>query len=734
MTNVEQNSEDIKQEDIKQEEVKKEEVKKEEIKQEEIKQEEIKEENINNIEDKNLNNDEEIKNSNEEQTNSNKKETTQENTTNEIPQNKSPLENNPKSENETSTEPKNSEQNITSSNQNNTENTTNNITEQNNNKINEIPNDTKIPEELLKSKLKENDVDKYLVKIDEEKELENLMDQNFGGEESNDEDDEEETFPFRIIGNVQKKGETFGFYNYRYLEIDTVKGLLKRYMSSKEYPKNPIEEIPIQKLKVLKKVKKLPGQEFYDFEVSFMMNKGNKEVEKFHYYRVRHSECRNKWFEVLLALWKHLVKNEPLPKINKNKLILIDDQVGIVQDIKQQKTTNKNKINEKSGKICLRNFKLLSILGVGGFGTVFKVQHIMTEKIYAMKVMNKNYLIHKKYLHYVVGEFEILKLLAGFPFVLDLHYCFQSANYLYMVIDYCPNGDFTDLKYINNIKLFFAEVILAFEHIHKHNVVYRDTKPENILLDIEGHIKICDFNLSKAGITKEKKALSFCGSPMYLSPEMLDPKGVDERCDIYGIGLMMYELITGIPAYKAPNIDKLYEKIKNNDINFDIPILNENIDAKDLIKKILVGDPDERISLEDMKKHPYFKDISFLKVFKKEYGPIITTKKDKSEIDEKQKIFTKNILETKTDEEIKKEEFEKEKKDEEKFKEQQSKLDANKEYSFLDGKISVREMKKDQKRIMKNYVREFFYVKKEDDKQTEDFQLTVNGTLKIEGL
>ena len=123
-----------------------------------------------------------------------------------------------------------------------------------------------------------------------------------------------------------------------------------------------------------------------------------------------------------------------------------------------------------------------------------------------------------------------------------------------------------------------------------------------------------------------------------------------------------------------------------------------------------------------------------MKVFKKEYGPIITTKKDKSEIDEKQKIFTKNILETKTDEEIKKEEFEKEKKDEEKFKEQQSKLDANKEYSFLDGKISVREMKKDQKRIMKNYVREFFYVKKEDDKQTEDFQLTVNGTLKIEGL
>ena len=78
---------------------------------------------------------------------------------------------------------------------------------------------------------------------------------------------------------------------------------------------------------------------------------------------------------------------------------------------------------------------------------------------------------------------------------------------------------------------------MAFEHIHKHHTVYRDLKPENIILDETGHIKICDFNLAKSGITKGKLALSFCGSPMYLSPEMLDPEGVDQRADIYGIGL-----------------------------------------------------------------------------------------------------------------------------------------------------------------------------------------------------
>ena len=152
-----------------------------------------------------------------------------------------------------------------------------------------------------------------------------------------------------------------------------------------------------------------------------------------------------------------------------------------------------------------------------------------------------------------------------------------------------------------------------------------------------------------------------------------------------------------------------------------------------MLQKILVANPDERISLEDIKRHPYFKDISFLKVYKKEYGPIVIKKKDANEINQVDKIFTKNILQGKTEEEIQKEKTEEEKKNEEKFKEEQKKLDANKEYTFLDGKISVREMKKDQKRIMENYVREFYYVKKEDAPQTEEFQLTVNGTLNTNG-
>ena len=473
-----------------------------------------------------------------------------------------------------------------------------------------------------------NDDDKYLVKLEEDKELENIINEHNNNNNSSDEDDddeEEETFPFRIIGDVQKKGETLGKFNHRYLEIDSVKGILKRYKSSKEYPRRPLEIIPIKNLKSLKKLVKDINKDCYDFEIAFSITKGSKTEEKTQIYRVRHAESRNKWYDSLLALWKHLVKNEKIPKINNHKLLFVDDQVGIIQDIKQHNDRSK----VKTGKVTLRNFKILGILGVGGFSTVYKVQHIMTEKIYAMKVMNKNYIIFKKYLHYVVSEFEIMKSLSGFPFVLDLHYCFQSANYLYMIIDYCPNGDFTNLKCINNLKLFFAEVILAFEHIHKHNTVYRDLKPENIILDEEGHIKICDFNLAKSGVTKEKKANSFCGSPMYLSPDMLSGNGVDGRCDIYGIGLIIYELVSGSPAFTADDIETLYVDIRKNKINFNMPGITGDI--KDLLQKILVSDPDKRISLEDMKKHPYFKDISFLKVYKKEYGPILIKKKEFNE-------------------------------------------------------------------------------------------------------
>jgi serine/threonine protein kinase len=167
-----------------------------------------------------------------------------------------------------------------------------------------------------------------------------------------------------------------------------------------------------------------------------------------------------------------------------------------------------------------------------------------------------------------------------------------------------------------------------------------------------------------------------------------------------------------------------------------LPGLDE--ESKDLLKKILVADPEERISLEEIKKHPYFKDISFLKVYKKEYGPILIKKKDKNNEEKKMPVLVGEkyfeVLDEKKKKEKEKLKVMKEKEAFMKFREDQLKLDEDKNFTFLDGKISVKEMKKDLKRDMKNYVREFYFVKKEDIKQTEDFQLTVNTPLNTKEL
>jgi len=545
--------------------------------------------------------------------------------------------------------------------------------------------------------------DDYLMKQDEQNEDE----KDALGENKNDneEEKEEELFPFKIVGDGKKKGETLGYFKSRYFEIDSLKGLFKRYSSSKKYPKNPKEIIEIKKFKLIKKQR--VTKEYHDLEITYIStNKKGKNFEKKEYFRFRHQECRNKWFDCLATLWKCYVKNTPLPQITKENLCFVDDLLGIIQNIGRGNKQPKNE-KKKQIKMDLNKFKILKLLGVGGFGTVFKVRHILTGKIYAMKVMNKNYIIRKKYLHYVVSEFKIMKLLSGFPFVLDLHYCFQSANFLYLIIDYCPNGDFTNLESINNEKLFFAEVILAFEYLHNKGVIYRDLKPDNILLDESGHIKLCDFNLAKSGMTKNKRANSFCGSPLYFSPEMVSIKGASYKCDIYGIGLLMYEIVTGQRAYSACNIKELYDKIKKNKINFDHPKLEGDI--KDLIMRMCAKEEENRIEIEDIKKHKYFSDIDFDKVLRKEYGNIITVKKNKK----KKNKNENNDDSLREDIEYKK------------FMEQQKKIDENKSLTVLNGKITLKEMKFDQQKKGINTVREFYFVKKEDIDKAQEFKLEI---------
>ena len=196
-----------------------------------------------------------------------------------------------------------------------------------------------------------------------------------------------------------------------------------------------------------------------------------------------------------------------------------------------------------------------------------------------------------------------------------------------MILDYCSGGDLAYHLGIKEIfeeeeaRFFIAEVVLAIEYIHTLNVIYRDLKPENILIDSEGHVKLADFGLAKEGMSGQNKAKSFCGSPAYLPPEMLGDSGVGKPADIYQLGAVLYELLVGVPPFYTDNIKALYNSIQKAKLQIPSVISRE---ARDLLSRMLNKRPRERITIDQIKSHPFFNGIDWDKLAdKKEEPPIM---------------------------------------------------------------------------------------------------------------
>jgi protein-serine/threonine kinase len=205
-----------------------------------------------------------------------------------------------------------------------------------------------------------------------------------------------------------------------------------------------------------------------------------------------------------------------------------------------------------------------------------------------------------------------------------MSYAFQTPKNLYMVLELCPNGDLmTHLsersRFAESVARFYiAETILAVEHLHSMDIVYRDLKPENILVDRAGHIRLADFGLAKENVNPLNPAMSFCGSPAYLAPEMLTKSGSEKPADVYGIGAILYELLTGLPPFYSDNIKELFRNIKNGMLQFPKTVKPE---AQDLMRKLMHKDPTKRPSISQVKHHIFFKDINWEDLEKKRVKP-----------------------------------------------------------------------------------------------------------------
>ena len=275
---------------------------------------------------------------------------------------------------------------------------------------------------------------------------------------------------------------------------------------------------------------------------------------------------------------------------------------------------------------CKTDFEALEDknIGKGGFGCVWKVRHKETKKVYAIKVINKDSIIKQKLVEQTNREIQIMYKLDH-PYIIKLANHFEDDEDFCLIMQYASKGQlYSQIKRLKRLDQkqaaqYMREIISAVKYLHTRDppIIHRDIKPENVLLDSEGICKLADFGWSNFE-EGNKQRETYCGTPEYLAPEMINKSGHDENIDIWSLGVMLFEMLTGkTPFNFKGDRNQLYNSIKTLKIVWtdDFPPL-----AKDLISKILRLQPKDRLSLDQIIEHQWFKEIPLIRPILTEYN------------------------------------------------------------------------------------------------------------------
>eukprot|EP00347_Sterkiella_histriomuscorum_P015797 403355646 len=261
----------------------------------------------------------------------------------------------------------------------------------------------------------------------------------------------------------------------------------------------------------------------------------------------------------------------------------------------------------------------LKMLGSGSFGEVYLVKEKFTSQLFAMKILNKSKIMGQNLVRYAKTERNVLSY-TRHPFIVNLNYAFQTNTKLFLILDFCPGGDLGKIlqrerKFTEDrARIYAAEILLALEDLHKRDIIYRDLKPDNVVLDYDGHAQLTDFGLSKEGVEEVSKgAKSFCGSVAYLAPEMLRRAGHGKSVDWYLFGVLIYEMVVGCPPYFSPKKEELFNNIQKGVLKIPASLSEE---CKNLIVSLLNRNPSKRLGAgpegcEEIKAHSFFEGMDW---------------------------------------------------------------------------------------------------------------------------
>lgn len=285
-------------------------------------------------------------------------------------------------------------------------------------------------------------------------------------------------------------------------------------------------------------------------------------------------------------------------------------------------------VENKQRSLKLEDFDLLKVVGKGSFGKVMQVMKKDTGRIYALKTIRKAHIISRSEVTHTLAERSVLAQINN-PFIVPLKFSFQSPEKLYFVLAFVNGGElFHHLQReqrfdINRARFYTAELLCALECLHGFKVIYRDLKPENILLDYTGHIALCDFGLCKLDMKDEDRTNTFCGTPEYLAPELLLGNGYTKTVDWWTLGVLLYEMLTGLPPFYDENTNEMYRKILQEPLTFPSSDIVPPA-ARDLLSRLLDRDPVRRLGANgaaEIKSHHFFANIDWRKLLQRKYEP-----------------------------------------------------------------------------------------------------------------